>query len=137
MTIYVSANVPVSAVSDISGIVLENVPCDPTVYVGAAVRMDALGTAFNALADNINTSNVIGIVESKDGATLCNIRVSGLTIGVFSTLDVTREYFLSDTVPGDITTTVPTSSGHIKLKLGQPFNDSRFLFMKGERVVRK
>lgn len=116
--------------------VLENVTCLSSVYVGAAVRMNASGVALNAIADGLANSNVIGIVESKSDATTCTIRVAGVTLDLFVGLDVSKEYFLSDTVAGDITTTVPTTTGHVKIKVGQPFSDETFLYQKGERVVR-
>lgn len=126
------------AVDSIGGanVVIQNVTCDNSVYVGAAVRIDALGTAYNALADSIANSNVMGIVESKSSATVCNIRVLGVTDAIFSGLDVTKEYYLSAVTEGLITTSVPTVTGHVKLKLGQPRSATEFLVTKGERTVR-
>ena len=135
MTTYVSSVVPAD-ISDISGIVLENVPCDATVYVGAAVRMNASGVAFNALADGVANSNVIGIVQSKSGSELCDIRVTGVSPEIMIGLDVTKEYYLSSTVAGGLTTIPPTTGGTVRLKLGQPFSATRFLVIKGERVIR-
>lgn len=120
-----------SAINDSTGLVLENVPCDASVYVGAAVRMDGTGTAFNAIATALSTANVIGIVQKKPSSTLCNIRVLGVSPAIFVGLDETKEYFLSATIAGEITTTVPTGSGHVVLKLGQPFSATRFLVLKG------
>jgi hypothetical protein len=121
---------------DSSNVILVEVPCDSTVYVNAAVRMESTGIAYNALADSIANSNVIGIVISKSSATVCTIRVTGVTNDIFTGLDVTKEYYLSDTIAGEITTTVPSTSGHVRLKLGQPYSDSQFLIMKGERTTR-
>lgn len=116
---------------------IQNVDCDASVYVGAAVRMTALGVAVNALADTADNANVIGIVEEKQSATLCTVRFLGVTEGdIFVGLDVTKEYYLSDTVAGEITTTVPTLAGHIVLKLGQPFSATKFLVLKGIRIER-
>lgn len=115
--------------------VIENIACDITVYEGAAVRIDS-GTVYNALADSLANSNVLGIVEEKLNDTTCNVRVMGVTLDHYTGLDETKEYFLSDTVAGALTTTVPVTTGHVRLKLGQPFDSERFVFMKGERVVR-
>lgn len=123
--------------AELSGdIVLNNVPCDISVFVGAAVRMQASGTAVNALADSLTNANVIGIVQSKPTSTTCNIRVTGVSLSVFAGLDVTKEYYLSDTVAGQITTTIPISSGHVVLRIGQPFSSSELLMNKGQAVVR-
>ena len=119
-----------------ANVVIVNVPCLSSVYVGAAVRMDSGGTAQNAIADSLANANVIGIVESKDGLNLCNIRVLGVSASIFAGLDVTKEYFLSDSVAGQITTTSPTTTGHVMLKLGQPFSATEFLVNKGQQVVR-
>lgn len=119
-----------------ANVVLTNVDCEASVYVGAAVIMQSSGVAKNAIADSLANSNVIGIVESKASSVLCNIRVLGTTASIFAGLDVTKEYFLSDTVAGALTTTIPTTSGHVMLKLGQPFSATEFMVLKGQRVVR-
>lgn len=121
---------------DSLGLVLKDVPCDSTVYVKAAVRMNGSGVAFNALADSKANSNVIGIVQAKSSSTLCDIRVTGVTPSIFTGLDETKEYFLSATVDGEITTTVPTGTGEVVLILGQPFSATRFMVNKTTRRVR-
>ena len=121
--------------SGFNGIIIENVPCHPTVFVNAAVRMST-GTAFNALADSLANSNVIGFVIAKISSEVCNVRISGLTEAVFSGLDDTKEYFLSDTVAGEITTTIPTTSGHVVYRLGIPFSATQFAIDKAARFVR-
>ncbi len=118
-----------------ANVLLSGVVCDPSVYVGSAVYIDNSGTAFNAIATSMATSNVIGIVESKQGSGLCTIRFLGVSGNIYSGLDTTQEYFLSDTVPGAITTAI-ISSGNIILKLGQPFSSSSFLVLKGTRILK-
>ena len=119
-----------------ANVVIPNVPCLSSVYVGAAVHMDVGGTATNSLANSLLTSNIIGIVESKSSLNLCNIRVIGVSLAVFAGLDVVKEYYLSDSIPGLITTVIPTASGSIMLKIGQPFSSTEFLVNKGQAVVR-
>tara|TARA_R110000851_G_scaffold91621_3_gene199990 strand:- start:923 stop:1357 length:435 start_codon:yes stop_codon:yes gene_type:complete len=119
-----------------ANVVIPNVPCLSSVYVGAAVIMNTGGTASNAIATSLATSNVIGIVEFKPSLNQCNIRVIGVSLGIFVGLDVVKEYYLSDTIEGLITTTIPTASGSIMLKLGQPFSATEFLVTKGQSVVR-
>tara|TARA_R110000787_G_scaffold5686_9_gene20566 strand:- start:6849 stop:8585 length:1737 start_codon:yes stop_codon:yes gene_type:complete len=121
---------------DTSSIILRNVDCDTTVYVGSAVRMTALGVAINAIADDIDNSNVLGFVELKTSTVKCDIRVTGITPENYTGLDVTKTQYLSDTVPGGIQTSIPSTTGHIRLKLGQPFSDKKMVFMKGEAVIR-
>lgn len=119
-----------------ANVVLTNVPCLASVYVGAAVRMDSGGTAQNAIADSIANSNVIGIVENKPSSTTCNIRVLGVSDAIFAGLDVTKEYYLSDAVAGELSTSIPTASGSVVLRVGQPFSATEFLMNKGQQVVR-
>ncbi len=117
-------------------VVLADVDCDSTVYLGAAVRMSS-GTAINAIADGMANSNVIGVVESKSSSTKCNIRVLGVTAGdVFSGLDETLEYYLSATVAGSLVTIPPSAPGTIRLRIGQPFDIANLLVIKGERTLR-
>lgn len=118
-----------------AGLVLTNVPCLASVYVGAAVRMDS-GTAENAIATGLVASNVLGFAISKPTTTTCNVRVSGLLEPVLTGLDDTKEYFLSATVAGDITTTIPTTSGHVVYKMGIPFSATELVIDKGNRWVR-
>lgn len=121
---------------DASNIVISNVNCDSTVYVGSAVRMNELGYAVNALADSISNSNVLGIVESKQSSTKCTVRVSGVSSAIYSSLDVTKEYYLHDTTDGLISTFIPTDTGHIRLRIGQPYSSTQLVVLKGERVIR-
>lgn len=115
---------------------LVNVTCDPSVYIGAAVRVDT-GVAYNALADNLLNSNVIGIVEEKANATTCTIRFLGLTVdSIFVGLDEESEYYLSEITPGLITKIPPVAPGSVIVKVGQPFSPTQFLVLKGTRTQR-
>lgn len=124
-----------ASAGSLTGILLIDIPCDSSVYVKAAVYMDSGGTAFNALGDSTSTSNVIGLVESKSSSTLCDIRVSGTTPANFTGLDTTKEYFLSDTVAGEITDVAPSGTGHVILRVGQPLSATRFVVNQGQRIV--
>lgn len=119
-----------------ANVVLTDVTCYSSVYVNAVLILNSSGVALNALADSESNSNMIGICESKSSNTLCDIRVLGTTGAIFSSLDPTKEYFLSDSVAGGISTSIPTTSGHVVLKIGQPFTSSRMLVLKGQRSVR-
>lgn len=116
--------------------VISNVGCETTVFVGAAVIMKTNGEAKNGLADSLANSNIIGIVETKSASNLCTIRVANITLDIFSGLDVSKEYYLSSTIPGGITTSIPTATGTVRLKLGQPFSATSLLVMKGDRMLR-
>ena len=130
------ARIPSKQLSIPLDLVIRNVDCDPSVYVGAAVRVDSLGVIYNALADSSANSNVIGIVEVKPSSILCDVRVLGITLEIFLGLDVTKEYFLSATVPGLITTVVPTGSGEMVVNLGKPWSATEFLFLGAKRMRR-
>lgn len=119
-----------------SGIVIDNVPCASDVYVGAMVYIESDNTAHNAIATGLTVSNVIGLVESKPSTNIAVIRCSGVSSEIYTALDPTLEYFLSDTVPGGITTTPPSTAGHVMLKVGQPFTNLKFLFNKKDRFIR-
>lgn len=120
------------------GMLLFDVPCDSSVYIGAAVVMQANGVAKNAIATNYADSNVIGIAESKTSSTLCDIRFFGATSAIFNNLDVAQEYYLSDTIPGGLVPTAqaPLTTGHIRIKLGQPFSSKEFVLAKGDRIIK-
>lgn len=118
-----------------TGLVLKGVPCDASVYAGAAVYLSG-GIAFNALADNETTSNIVGIVERKLSSAVCDIRVTGVSLAHFSGLDESKEYYLSATIAGAITTVVPITAGHIFLRIGQPFGGTKLVINKGMPVKR-
>jgi hypothetical protein len=119
-----------------ASLVLSNVPCLSSVYVKAVVSMNSSGVAFNSLADSEANSNMIGVCISKASSTVCSIRVLGVTDALYAGLDATKEYFLSDTVAGEITTVIPVASGYIVLKVGQPYSSTQLLVLKGTRMER-
>jgi hypothetical protein len=143
--------------------ILSNVPCDTSVYVGAAVILvqDSPVDSFisewpnmdmitqinyenytplvqNALANNFDNSNFIGFVTAKSTPSLCDICISGETPDLFLGLDTKKEYYLSGNIPGGICAefAVPTAPGTIYLKLGQPTTSKKMLISRGERVTR-
>lgn len=126
---------PISLV-DTSNNLIPNVDCQSSVYEGAWVYMDGTGTAINAIATDLSTSNVIGMVESKLSLNKCIIRVGGISDGIFIGLDPTKDYYLSDSVAGGIQTNVVTTSGHVMLKIGQPFSATQMFVQKGTAIVR-
>ena len=133
----ISAVIPVSASSgDTSNVLLTNVDCLSSVYAGAVLILNGSGVAENAIADSLANSNMIGICEVKPSLNKCDIRVLGTTGVLYSSLDTTKEYYLSDSSAGAITTTIPSASGSVILKIGQPFSSTRMVVMKGQRTVR-
>jgi len=126
-----------SAIEEVlDGLVLKNVPRDSAVVVGDAVKMTA-GTAFQAQADVVANSNVMGIVEEiSSGPDLCNIRVTGKSKAVFAGLDTTKDYFLSSTTAGAFQTTPPVGSGEVVLRVMQPFSSTIGVIVKDQRMVR-
>jgi hypothetical protein len=118
-------------------LLIPNVACDTTVFEGAAVYLDSLGVAYNAIATSSATANVIGIVESKQTTNICTVRVLGVSAAIYTGLDVTKDYYLSDITEGLITT-VPISqvAGRVVLRLGQPYSSTKFLMMKGSPILK-
>lgn len=108
--------------------------CEPGVFPGAVVRFSN-GKIALAIADAYETANVIGIAEAVVGS-LCTLRTEGITGEHYTGLDETAEYFLSDTVPGEITTTPPTEVGHVLYKIGIPVGTRRLFVEKTVRIVR-
>jgi hypothetical protein len=117
-------------------VILDNVTCLSSVYVGSLVKMNGSGVAENAQADSEVNANVIGLCESKADSTTCTIRVCGVTGALFAGLDTSKEYFLSASVAGGMTITPPTGSGNVVLKIGQPFSSTKMFVLKGIRMLR-
>lgn len=113
------------------------IDCDVSVYIGAAVYLDGGGIAQNGLANATSTSNVLGIVETKQTPTRCVVRVAGITPEHFTGLVEDTQYFLSATIPGEITTTVPGGPGHLIAPVGTPITDKRLSIKIGDRTKRK
>lgn len=116
-------------------VVLENVPCEAAALVTHAIRMSG-GTAVRAQANNTSNGNFLGIIEEKITSTLCNVRVLGVSPSIFTGLTENEEYFLSDINPGEITTTAPTASGSVIIRVGQAFSATELLVLKGVRIIR-
>ncbi len=118
------------------GLVLFDLDCDSTVFVGAVVYFRSNGLLYNALADDITTSNVIGICTKKGTTTTCDVRVNGVTGELFTGLDVTKQYYLSDINEGRLSTTIPTDSGHVVMNIGQPMTDKKLVVNRKLVTVR-
>jgi hypothetical protein len=118
-----------------SNVVIENVPCNSIVSAGDWIVMQS-GQAEQAQANSLTNSNVLGVVISKSTSVLCNVRIAGVTESLFTALDPTKEYYLSASTPGEMTTTPPSGNGEIVLILGQPYTDERFVVNKHIRIVR-
>jgi hypothetical protein len=114
--------------------IIESVPCDSTVFIGAVVRMNS-GTAVNAIADSSTNSKVVGICVAKTSSTVCNIQVCGATSGIFGGL-TDNNYFLSESTAGQITTTAPTGSGEIVIHIGRSLTSSRLVIQVGTQIRR-
>lgn len=113
---------------------IQNIPCDPSVAVGDAVRMNS-GVAVKSQADNESNANFIGIVESKSSPVSANIRILGISLPIFSGLTENADYYLSDFVAGQLTTTPPSSPGSVVFRVGQAFSSSELIVVKGIRIV--
>lgn len=136
MSVISTLTNPIQTAGMVANALLENVPCHPSVAVGEVVRATALGEVVQADASSILTAAVLGVVETKSDATTCNVRLSGLSAPVFSGLDVTKVYFLSDSTPGALTTSAPSSSGSVVVRIGQPFSSSALIVGVGSPIVR-
>ena len=110
--------------------------CDSSVYVGAAVYLGAGDIAFNTLADDISTSLVFGFAISKPTSTTCEVRIAGITEEIFTGLTIGEQYFLSDTVAGEITTIVPTIANHVIAPVGIPLTDKKIAIAIQSRIKR-
>lgn len=116
-------------------VVLENVPCEALALVSHAVRMSG-GIAIRSIANNATNGNVIGVIESKPTTTTANIRILGLSSSIFTGLTENADYYLSDTVAGELTLTAPTASGSVVIRVGQAFSATELIVLKGIRIVR-
>ena len=113
---------------------LKNVACDPSVFLGAFVRVDVSGNIVNAQADSKINSKVLGMVTYKVANTLCDVKIKGVSEGVLDSLDVSEDYWLSPTTPGQKTTVKPSVSGQYAISLGQALSTTSFFVDIGTRT---
>lgn len=124
-----------SSGSGLGQVVLDDLTCDSTVFVGAVVRMNGT-TVVNALANNKSNSEVLGICISKSDATTCDVQVAGVTENIYGGLSIITSYYLSDVSLGQITTIPPTTSGAYVIRIGRSQN-AQNLVVQNERIVKR
>ena len=102
--------------------------CELGLNIGQFVYIDGTGILRAALADDISTAKVIGVVSDTDvSGTPCTIKATG-SVDAYTGLTPGVRYFLSETVAGGIQSTVPTTSGHVIKMVGIAL-DSTTLFI--------
>lgn len=124
--------------SPAADLVVTNAACDSGVVVGDWVRWQGT-TLIKAQADNMDNSNVLGLVESKNSPVLATVRIGGVSAVLFTGLDREKEYLLSSLSAGTMTpqgVDVPSDSGNVILILGKPVDGGRFLVRPGTRIKR-
>lgn len=114
---------------------IKNVPCDVSVIVGSVVRMNG-NTAINAVADSTVNSMAIGVCVRKNSSTSCDIQTCGYTDSLLAGLTIGVNYFLSDTTPGQLTTTIPTGTGKVVLYIGRAYKSQQFVINIGPQIRR-
>lgn len=119
-----------------ASLVSTDVDCDSGIVVGDWVKIDGNGVAQKAQADSVSNAQLAGVVQNKSSSTKCDIVHAGPTDSIFSSLDETKTYFLSNSVAGGMTLTVPTASGSVVLKVGVPLNQTQLIVQIGERLLR-
>lgn len=99
--------------------------------IGQAVYISAANTVGAALADDVTTSGVVGLVADASIASAAsgNILTDGTLVSTdwtavvgATTLTPGSVYFLSDTTAGELTTTVPTAPGSFVTRVGTAIN---------------
>ena len=113
---------------------VSNLSCDSSVAVGDVVYVNG-STVEKASALNYQQSLAVGIVVNKPGATTCDIATTG-PVNVLSGLDTSKKYFLSETTPGALQTTPPTTSGAYVVQIGKPIANTIFT-IQIQRIVKR
>lgn len=99
--------------------------------IGQAVYISAANAVEAALADDVTTSGVVGLVADASIADGANgyILTDGTLVSTdwtavvgATTLTPGSVYFLSDTAAGELTTTVPTAPGSFVARVGTAIN---------------
>lgn len=118
-------------------LMLRNMLCDPTVFVGAALYMTAAGVLTNTLATtaSILTSRFIGFCEEKVDISHAHVTIFGETDDIFIGLTPGSLYYLSPTSPGDILAVRPVAP-YISLDVGIATSSTRIVVQKGLQIIR-
>lgn len=111
-----------------------NASCTPAESIGDAVYVSGPGMVAQARANTILTTYVVGIIIAKPSATTCTVQVSD-TFGIYSGLTPGVTYFLSDTTPGAITATAPTTTGTLVERVGVAIDSSTIVIMPDPTIV--
>lgn len=104
--------------------------CESAASVGDAVYMDG-SIAKRGIATSLRTSLIVGIIEKKYTATSCLVRLGGVSSEIYTGLDDSEQYFLSATVPGEITTVAPSGPGEISVVVGLAWDTDRLVVQIG------
>jgi len=91
--------------------------CDTNVDVGDAVFTSSGGVLRKAKADSITTMPAIGYVTDKPTSSTCKIEMIFMEEGLTG-ISNNQKYFVSPTVAGELTTSVPIAPGYIMQMVG-------------------
>lgn len=108
--------------------------CDSTLLVGHIATYNASGEFITA--NTSLTRPVIGIVESKKSLNEATVRLLGLSMPLFSGLVPGSNYFLSETSPGELTTSPPVGSGSNIQLIGVAVTETQ-LFVQPSYVAKR
>lgn len=114
---------------------LSGLTCDASVAIKDVVYSDS-GIIKSALATSIALSGAIGICIAKLNPTSATIVFAGKIEGLFTGLDDSKDYFLSPSTAGEMTTIPPTGTGEIILRIGRPIGATIFIVQIGSRLQR-
>ena len=96
--------------------------CTATEAIRDAVYVASDNTVNQATNTDIDKARAVGFILSKSSDTTCKVRVSGILSG-FTGLEAGKPYFLDD-VNGGITKDPVTTTGRLKVRVGQAVNST-------------
>lgn len=109
--------------------------CDIGLVVGQFVYLDGTGEFNAGLSDAIATSDVSGVIVDVDSAgSPCIVKATGGQSGYFG-LTPGSVYYLSETVPGGLQATVPTTTGHIIKRVGTAIDSTTLMIDLTQRLI--
>lgn len=112
-----------------SGQILAGVTCESATAVGDVVIMSS-GVAIRAICTSYEAGSFAAVIISKESSTSCTLQFSDLTPAIYSGLIENQTYYLSDSVLGGITPSLPDNSGDIDIIVGQAFSNTRLIIRK-------